>query len=107
MCAVGRKGGFGRVAGTPRGSERQKRNEVRYDEHPDLGCGGNRWIPDCVRTHRLLPLPPSSRVRDLNPRGRRRRCPCASRVHFESEVHHEQAQVRVQDLRLGLRSGGA
>ena len=30
MCAVGRKGGFGRVAGTPRSSERRNRNEVRY-----------------------------------------------------------------------------
>ena len=107
MCAVGRKGGFGRVAGTPSGSERQRRNEVRYDEHPDLGCGWNRRIPGCVRTHRLLPVPPSSRVRDLNPRGRRRRGSAPLAYTFESEVHHEQAQVRVQDLRLGLRSGGA
>ena len=75
---------------------------MRYDEHPDLGCGWNRWIPDCVRTHRLLPLPPSSRVRDLNPRGRRRRGSAPPAYTFESEVHHEQAQVRVQDLRLGL-----
>ena len=83
MCAVGRKGGFGRVAGTPRGSERQRRNEVRYDEYPDLGCCRNCRIPDRVRIHRLLlPLPPPSRLSDLkNPRGRRRRCPCASRVH--------------------------
>ena len=73
MCGVGRKGGFGRVAGTPRGSERQRRNEVRYDEYPDLGCGWNRRIPGCVRARRLLlPVPSSSRVRDLNSRGRRR-----------------------------------
>ena len=95
------------MVGAPSGFERQKRNEVRYDEHPDLGCGGNRWIPDCVRTHRLLPVPSSSRVRDLNPRGRRRHSPCASRVHFESEVHHEQETTGPSDAvrRLRLQHG--
>ena len=55
---------------TEESSERRsekKENEVRYDEHHHLGCRGNRRIPGRVRADRLLlPVPPSSRVRDLN-----------------------------------------
>ena len=75
---------------------------MRYDEHPDLGCGWNRRIPGCVRIHRLLlPVPPSSRVRDLNPRGRRR-CDSAPPAYtVESEERYEQEAV------VPRMSGGA